>query len=86
MKSIKSALLVFAACALMAVPVAQSGRVIHKVNATDIGEPGPFADIGEPGPFADIGEPGPFADIGEPGPFADIGEPGPFAHAMPAIV
>ncbi|MGA9885683.1 MAG: hypothetical protein WBQ34_18350 [Candidatus Acidiferrales bacterium] len=62
MKSIKSALLLLAAFALMAIPVAQSGHVIHNVNVMDIGQPGPFADIGQPGPFADIGQPGPFAD------------------------
>lgn len=61
MKSIKSALLVLSAFALMAVPVAQSGRAIHKVNVMDIGYPGPLADIGYPGPLADIGYPGPLA-------------------------
>jgi hypothetical protein len=70
MKSVKCALLVFAAIAMLAAPVAQSKRFLQPTKVMDIGAPGPLADIGAPGPLADIGAPGPLADIGAPGPLA----------------
>jgi hypothetical protein len=52
MKSVKYAWLVLAAFALVATPVAHSGRSMQKVRVLDIGAPGPLADIGAPGPLA----------------------------------
>lgn len=61
MKSIKSALLLLAAFALMAAPFAQSGRAIHKVNVMDITGPGPLPPAAPVGPMADITGPGPLS-------------------------
>lgn len=61
MKSIKSALLVLAAFALMAVPFAQSGRAFHHVNVMDITGPGPLPPAVPGGPIADITGPGPLS-------------------------
>lgn len=70
MKFGKCALLMLAAVAMLAAPLAQSKRSVEPVKVMDIGGPGPLADIGGPGPLADIGGPGPLADIGGPGPLA----------------